>query len=286
MNLTEDLLSSLATKCANNIYYYPNGGNAGDALINMGFYSLAKKTGLRYRSIGPSQVDELRDGDVVIVAGGGTLVPEWTATPNFLRRISGKKIQIIILPQSIRQVDDVMMGLPAQSIVVCREKYSADYCSSLRLDVDISVDDDMAFHVDVQQILRSQVSKSNFNWKNMIRDGAFIYHKVRSNFTKKIDAFRCDDEKNKKLSAPRRLVNDLSIMASLGAGTYDDSLRSAKRFLQIIDLYDVVTTDRLHVGIASCLMGKKVILHNNNYYKLQGVFEKSMAGRYTVRMAE
>jgi hypothetical protein len=47
-------------------------------------------------------------------------------------------------------------------------------------------------------------------------------------------------------------------------------------FIDAINTLDVVVTDRLHIGIASVMLGKKVYLLDNIYGKVSAVYEHSM----------
>ena len=70
--------------------------------------------------------------------------------------------------------------------------------------------------------------------------------------------------------------------ASLPAANLDVSLlgnhmTNAESLLEIVDRYDSITTDRLHVAIAGLLRGKKVTLHPCSYPKISGIYEASLA---------
>ena len=76
------------------IYYYPNNGNAGDALINMGFYTLAKKYNVHFVEINKNEINKVREEDVLLIAGGGALVPEWGSTTDLIANLN-KKIKLL-----------------------------------------------------------------------------------------------------------------------------------------------------------------------------------------------
>ena len=55
---------------------------------------------------------------------------------------------------------------------------------------------------------------------------------------------------------------------------------AVRDFLAIAERYDEIRTNRLHVGIAGALLGKRVILYDNSYGKNRAVWEHSLAGRF------
>lgn len=280
----------LSTVDEGKIYYYPNNGNAGDALINMGFYTLAAKYNLNYELISYDLIHKIKDGDYVLVAGGGCLVPEWDSTPKFVRAINQLliKVKLVILPHSIREVDEIITNLPDNTIIFCREKYSYDYCCSKSNASEVYLDDDIAFFTDLNIFKKpnSPDFKLNINYKNIIRKIFIYYHKIFSIKRNIIFAMRTDKESNDKINVKRILINDFSLVSSFGAGEYQESLYSSREFLNLINLYDEIHTDRLHVSIGAALLGKKVIIYNNGYYKCKGVYEKSMKNMGNVSFVE
>ncbi|NPC97273.1 hypothetical protein [Nocardioides sp. zg-DK7169] len=51
-----------------------------------------------------------------------------------------------------------------------------------------------------------------------------------------------------------------------------------KRYRRILQSADMVVTNRLHVALPAVIMGKRVILVEAGYHKLQGVYEQSLRG--------
>lgn len=93
-----------------------------------------------------------------------------------------------------------------------------------------------------------------------------------------LNAFRIDGE-----SAGNPLPEgniDLSEVFALGTIPRAMGEMAAQRFVNAIDLFDTIRTDRLHVGIASALLGKRVELHASNYFKIRAVYDFSMRERF------
>lgn len=267
------------------IYYYPNNGNAGDALLNMGFYELASKYNINYIEIKRDFVNEIKNNDILLIAGGGAMVPEWGATTELVKNLN-KNTQLVILPQSIRGVDEVIKNLPEKTIVFCREKYSYEYCLKKSNAEKVYLENDIAFHCDVGKIQSLDKIKPNYSAKDYVRMFFLLTHSLKKRFTPKVYAMRVDKEKNSNLSVPRTLMNDFSLIANFGSGNFNESIYSANKFLEVINLYDEIHTDRLHVAIGACLLGKKVIVYNNGYYKCKGVYEQSMKNFPNVKFVE
>ena len=49
-----------------------------------------------------------------------------------------------------------------------------------------------------------------------------------------------------------------------------------KLFLELINKFDIVVTDRLHIGICATKLGKRVLLIDNSYKKLSEVYKNSL----------
>lgn len=260
------------------IKYFPNRGNAGDSLINVGFYGLADRMGLKYEVIGYDCED--LDGEVLIVAGGGALVKEQckeNGLINFLMKAVKRTKRIVILPQSINSVDEFLSILRPQDIVFCRELYSYQYCISLGLVCSVFMDDDMAFRVVVNDVLNYSGGGADGGLKNFARHVIFFSHFFSSKIRSYIFAFRCDKERNLDLKVRRRIWNDFSAVARFSSGGVRESYYSAAKLLKLVNLYDEIHTDRLHVVIAASLLKKKVYAYEGSYYKVRGVVDKSLS---------
>lgn len=282
MQVTEVLNKEIINKSI--IKYFPNTGNAGDSLINVGFYHLADLISLKYDVVSKSDLNKIGCNDVVIIGGGGAIVPEWSSTTEFIENIVGSCKKIIILPQSIRGANTLLLKLRKQDIVFCREKLSYKNCIIDEMTCkNIYLDNDMAFHVNVDKLMHQKGEPDGYSIKNLIRHVFHFYHKVlRSKISNKINAFRCDKESNKNIKIPRRKINDFSSISRFGSGNQLRSIYSARKFMELIELYEVVYTDRLHVVIGASLLNKKIYALPNSYYKVQAVIEQSLKNNKNV----
>lgn len=256
------------------IYFRPNSGNAGDSLINVGFYSLAEKVDLEYTEISDDfDYAALGPDDLVILSGGGNIVPYWHAGSDLIRRLTQYSFPLLLMPQSIEGRQDVLSLLRKGDTLFLRERYSFDYARSLDLSCDISLDHDLAFSTNLE-LFTTPVKSPKSSIKNARKMLYIAYHYVRSRFTKSLSALRTDRES--KIGGPKRKINDISIVAKFGTRDRDLNLFSAKWLLKVLSWYDVVETDRLHVFVGCMLVGTRVVLHDNAYHKITGVFEYSV----------
>lgn len=274
MSSTTDVLAELR---GSPVAYVTNGGNAGDSLINVGFYEKARELGLDFRVLKRSQYQDVVPSDTVVLGGGGALVPEWPASPRFVINVLPRCSRLIVLPQSVHGVEDVLLRLRPQDTLILRERYSHAYCARLALKCRVMLDHDLAISAPVHRLLHQPTQfKPPTTPANVAREFAVAWHHLRSRRIRTVEAFRLDAEA--RTNGPRwRRFNDFSSVARFAPGGYEESYYSATRFLQLIDLYDTIYTDRLHVIIGACLLGKKIVAFENSYHKVRGVIEMSLS---------
>jgi len=79
--------------------------------------------------------------------------------------------------------------------------------------------------------------------------------------------FRTDVESAKKVDLPPT-NRDISAEG--------DHFADIAPFIEAISKFEIIHTDRLHVSIAACLLGREVHLYPNSYFKNKAVFETSI----------
>lgn len=241
--------------------YYPNPGNAGDALIWYGTVCLLKKLGINYTPYHQGINLERSTIDVIMYGGGGNLVPYYRDCSNFLKEYIHTYKSLIVLPQSIQGHHALIESLSPNVTLFCREQMSYDYCKSIMPFPEKALfASDLAFYADVT---------------------SFIEEKKESNNPPKVlYAFRTDQEVNdsRKLIPLPKANQDISLRCGsiTEKSSFESNYAVVKRFLNTINAYDVVWTDRLHVGIGAFLLGKEVHLFDNSYGKNRAVYESSI----------
>lgn len=272
--MLEDFLVELNNKDGD-IYYHPNGGNAGDALINIGFYQLASKISLKFKEIDDS-FNDFKVGDTILIAGGGCIVPEWDSVSKYISKVVSTPARIVILPQSVAGRADIMKLMRATDTVILREKYSYEYCLSLDLRCSIFLNQDMALYIDNLNIgFPIKSLRASLGWKGIVRFILIAFHAVRSRFVNEIFSLRCDAESINS-GTNKKIYNDLSLVCGFGASDKKTSMLSAYFFIMILSKYKKIYTDRLHVMIGAVLVGTEVVASSNSYYKIKGVYEFSL----------
>lgn len=83
--------------------------------------------------------------------------------------------------------------------------------------------------------------------------------------------FREDKESANNFSLPKNNI-DISHKGN--------HLTPVENFFKELDMYEEIYTDRLHVAIASCLLGKKVYLFSANYFKIEAIYNSSLKNNF------
>lgn len=167
--------------------------------------------------------------------------PKYNEVRNFLIKKSNLYREIVILPHTIfggRQIE-VLNNVSGNLTVFCREKVSAKFLENGLTHGKVYLWNDCAF----------------YNKFSQVSTGKGI-----------LNAFRSDKESILKTWPESN--NDLS---SNGYAT-----KPIDELIEIIQKYEQVNTDRLHIAICSTLLGKRVKLFPNSYYKNKAVFDYSL----------
>ncbi|MEX2546838.1 MAG: polysaccharide pyruvyl transferase family protein [Chloroflexota bacterium] len=268
-----DLLLSL--RDGPTVNYLPNPGNGGDALINVGFFDVAHSIGLRYRVIDRSA--RLTAQDVLIIAGGGGLVPEHEGTSAAVAQFNKTVGTLIVLPQTARENDDLLRSLGGNVHLFLRERMSYDYCLRTCDGPRVGFDHDMAFYADIGALKqRRGLSGFELTPRNGVSLALLTALKIRSRLTKRLVAFRVDKEARDRSRGS--MATDVSKLCSFGTRTESQCYFAASQFVRTIDGFHEIHTDRLHVAIAAARLGKRTMLYDNSYFKCRAVFEASLTG--------
>ncbi|MBU2564517.1 polysaccharide pyruvyl transferase family protein [Patescibacteria group bacterium] len=213
-------------------------GNYGDSLIWHGTKAL-----LSSLNISEHYVDILSSkyNTILFIDGGGNFVDYYSDIRKFLEKKSVLYDEIIILPHTIfgeKQVT-VLNNISSKLTVFCREKISAKFLENKLTHGKVYLWHDCAFYNKFSQISSGK--------------GA-------------LNAFRTDKE---------------SILHTLPESNYDLSYRGyatkpLKELIEVLQKYAQINTDRLHIAIGAALLGKRVKLFPNSYYKNKAVFDYSL----------
>ncbi len=261
--------------------YFPNPGNAGDALIAAATWQVFDRLGIRPQATRPPGFLENAD---IILGGGGNLVPYYQDMRFALECCLEKGVRkCILLPHSIRGHEDLLARLDERFTLCCREIPSYEHAKLHASKARVVLLDDMAVGMDFEA-LRARTST--------------IAHRIGLLFDKDWQKYhrkwrralaRCHPDKNGILTVMR---SDLeSVAGERGGRAYDlpryyeiQGVQRAGCEQVARDIADhlcrarVVVTDRLHMAIPAIILGIAVQPIDNVYSKLSSVIGYSFSG--------
>lgn len=277
--------------------FLPNLGNLGDILISyaeMQFFDTYK---MKY-NIADIKNLNLYDNKYNLVYGGGGI---WNSLyknvyKDFFDCFTSKYLnKCIILPSSFYDCDEVLNLFDERFIVFCREQQSLDYCISKNKKAKFILADDMAVNANLEPLQSKTLSKMSLvNYDIDINKLNILYSQYNQvintaiNQLKKIDnyyvGYLLRTDKEKAISLKNDLAIDLSSIAGSRARDNALNILLCRVFLSVIEQFEVIVTDRLHVGIAAAKLGKQVLLIDNSYKKISNVYYKSLTNFKNVKL--
>ncbi|SFM72093.1 polysaccharide pyruvyl transferase family protein [Variovorax sp. OV329] len=262
------------------ILYLPNPGNGGDSLIAAATYEAFGRAGVRFEL---ASLDTDVAGRVVVLAGGGNLVPFYSDTRRALDAFLGRAARIVLLPHTIRGHEPLLERLDQTCTLFARDRASFDHVKAVNPSVDVRLAHDMAFHLDAHAYLRqtSEVERQGSVILEMKLSACGISAQDIERWPS-VDLMRQDIESTQVDAASDADISDL-FMLGVNPG---EAHVAAWCFLRAISLARHVNTDRLHVGIGAALLGVPCTLRDNVYGKNSAVFNHSMSGLPGMRLAQ
>ena len=276
-SLRADLERFLAAFRGTPILYFPNPGNAGDSLIAAATLEAFARNGVDATAIG---LDAVVDGRVVVLGGGGNLIPLYHQIAEAIDRFAGRARRLVLLPHTIRGNEAAIRRLDAASTIFCRDAPSAGHVRTVRPDLDVRLSHDMAFHIDAGKFLADAAltARAAPLWRAALTQHGIDETRLRD--PSGVNLCRLDAESRFR---PPRSDMDISHAFTFGTGPAEARL-GAWCFLKTISVARLIVTDRLHVAIGAALLGVPCRFHDNSYGKNEAVYRQSIAGRFsTVR---
>ena len=243
--------------------YMPNSGNMGDMLIAAATIRWFDKNHLRYNRIEtPNETPKN-----FVYGGGGAWIDEWVGGLKTIIEIMKKAERVVILPSSFYNVPEFVEILDERFVVFCREKKSYEYLLEQGTKAKILLDHDMAFRLD------GDIFK-NLSAPSRLKKLASSLRNAVKSLSKEVYLYRKDSESKGNYKTDLDLSNMLGWFSSYE--TIKDIDFAIGIMMEFLTHFETIYTDRLHVGVASALLGKKVILSDNSYGKLRGVYNQTM----------
>ena len=264
--------------CPEPIYYIPNPGNAGDAAIATATVQFFHRINVPLVHI---RAENIPSGAVVVIAGGGNLVPYYTDIRKILLACLARNVKkCLLLPHTVRGHADVLARLDTRFTILCRDKPSYEYVKKHAPHVHTALARDMVFELDIEELKRSTKT-----WRHKLallqdaywRTNLFRWRRatlrIRPDSHGTLRIFRSDVE---SVDSDRtRRKSDL--MHFHGINRYSPATdQITLDVIKCINRAERVITDRLHVSLIAAMLGKKVCLLENSYGKVSDVWELAM----------
>lgn len=224
-------------------------GNYGDSLIWHGSMKLFSDLNIKVYNV---DLATEKKHETLIIDGGGNFVDYYNDIRDFINKKHTIYKEIIFLPHTIfgnKQIE-ILNKLKKNITIFCREKESANFVERYAKNCAVFLWHDCAFYNSFQK----QTEEGN----------GILY------------AFRCDCESILKIKPDTNI--DISYNGYATKPLYE--------FLENIKKFNQINTDRLHVAIASVLLGKKVNFYPNSYFKNKAVFEYSLQKFSNIKFIE
>lgn len=295
--MMDDLRDYLSGFAGERVHYVPNPGNAGDSVMSAATFQAFDALGIRYETPHLGRFDPSRK--VILYGGGGNLYERGRHSHRVLHRLHRDARHLTILPHTIKDVDDLLDAFGANVTVICRERPSYDYVAGRGGRYRTLLMHDLAFSLDVPTLMRDGAGYSPLGTlahaavQKVVRRTGYpapedLLRAIRPPRLPRaiaehrgggtINVFRLDGEATGIAIPPDNA--DLSTIFMYGVAPKPVACHATRSLLATLDRFDEVRTNRLHVGISAALLGKRVLLHANNYYKIRAIYEFSLRDRY------
>ncbi len=285
--------------------YYPNPGNLGDELIAAATVQLFERLGLSFETY-----EEGRDygsAYTLVYGGGGIMVPEWGYLGHLYELFSAPGLErCVVLSHSMHDCPELLQLMDERFTVFLRESKSFAYAKALNNKATFHLADDMVFYMEPRLLPPATELRHRYPCPSLIKrifalltgkDKNIDHVRLLSRFYGKtwkrivkrlpdclipqengkiVFFMRRDQEQQADFNGKHKSL-DLSRLGGSSCRWHDFNLLGVTHYLETIDQADTIITDRLHISIAAAMLGKQVIMLDNSYGKLSGVYNQSMA---------
>lgn len=242
------------------LYFIPPPGNAGDAVIALGTYQLFARLGITPWSVN-FEDQPYMEGKTILFGGSGNLVEgKYRELHDAILKYLQWGNRCVLLPQTIFGYEDLVKYTQSgQLTIFCREETSYKLCAIANgLDTsNLFLDEDMAFQID-PEFIRPFAEKKGTGCAYCFRTDAESSHQIPLT----------NSNRDISLSWNGSLWHDWDMTHSVVVS-----------LLTYLSRFETIRTDRLHIAILGSLLGKRVFMYPNSYYKNRAVYELSLANR-------
>ena len=267
-----DLRERLRSLAGQKVVFVPTPGNAGDSLIQAATYQVLEDTGLN-----PLPIGDMQDfsGHIVIIGGGGNLVPPYGAVERALLRVHETADKVIVLPQGIRAHENLLEALGPNVEIYCRDVETYAHVLEHRSRARAYLAHDMAFGIDVARLKARAESEARALIMERVARAPIEDRMAESGIR---FFFRTDGERTQRI-IPRSNL-DLSKLFKTGTEPGQAEV-GALSLLLYVDTAQEIHTDRLHVALAGVLLGKRVHMYEQFLRQIAGRLPAFAARRFS-----
>lgn len=287
--------------------YFPNPGNLGDEFIATATLQQFDRLGLSYEIYDKNA--SYGDAYNLVYGGGGAMIPEWNYLPVIERILLAPEVKrCVVLPHSIRQCDSLLLKLKEHHTLFCREQQSYNYCLRSGTKARVYLADDMSLLLNRAQLpTLLELQKQNPPPALPIRIVQLLfgarqsrcrmlgryyrktYRRLHRHITR--HSYQLNDGRTVGImmrrdreAMPDNLPAELAGLNNTDVSRYGGSNCRWKQFnelgtqmfLNTLQRFNIIITDRLHIALGAALLGIEVLIIDNNYQKLSGVWQQSM----------
>lgn len=268
------------------VYFYPNPGNAGDALIAAATWQVFDRLNLRPLLSRPANFE---GGAAVILGGGGNLVPFYSDIRLALDCCLKKGVKkCLLLPHTIRGHEELLSRLDARFTLCCRDMSSFEHVARHARHADRLLADDMALSLDIGRLsertasLRHRISLHfDRDWRKGRKKWRQALNLCRPDNEGLLKIIRSDRERIDPEGGPEALDLPHHFRVMLGGRAGCEQV--AFDLIHHLKPSKKIVTNRLHIAIAAILLGVDLEVIDNTYGKLSAVLDFSLPGKVVVR---
>ncbi|GBQ82175.1 hypothetical protein AA13595_0847 [Gluconacetobacter johannae DSM 13595] len=249
------LVGSIEAFAAKNAAFYPGYGNLGDALIAVGTFDLFDDLGWTPSIVRGRQGDVFEGHSHIVFGGGGGWVRGlWETYAEAVLQHLRKGGEILFLPSSFSGFGSEFVPFSDQVTIFCRERRSVDLLLEQGVPPErIFLSHDMAFYT------------RDTHFADLDRVGQYPC----------LNILRADEESTRR-TRPRDSVDLPLLFNDIQWDSLEHCLPPLRSVAGLLTQFASVRTDRLHMTILACLLGRTVEMEGNSYFKNRAVFDYSI----------
>jgi len=252
-------------------------GNLGDMLIVAATIQKLESLKIPYEVGKEDYLKSLGRHDIFVIMGGGNYIPLYSSVKNLLEQLSenAPENQVVVLPSSSYGMNEQLSSLNSKVFFFCRELDTHKRLRSVLPEGQIFLSHDAALYLDMKdgrframrnlrQVLKGRTVGTLYSMRGDVEktDSFVIEEKHKNTDISSLRTNRGHSFLSKHTINTHAVFEDINFM-----------------FMYLLP-FNLIVSNRLHVCIAGLLLGKKVVMYDNSYGKLSGVYNNSLLELY------